>query len=271
MAEVLAKDLTSYIDFLPIQFSNSPNVKAFLSIFLAQAQELENANMELDRVSTSIDLATGYQLDIIGKLIGVNRLGRDDVQYRKVIIFQISVNVGNGTPEDVIQYLSYVTNASKVGYWEHYPAMVILETNGTTIPSNIANMLGNLTIAGVSVGGVIVSETGKVFRGCSLNEAYSNSTDPANTPISSSGEALMACGEELAYCAPEFSPSFTPVEDTSLLSRCILPSIGDLRTDHVSSSGEALMACGEELAYCAPEFSNTSGGKGTFAVVYTKT
>ena len=244
MSEVQRKDLTAYTDFLPVQFSESPNIKKLLSIFLAQAQELEDANMALDANSTDISIAGGYQLDIIGKLIGTARQGQTDVQYRDSILFQISINVGNGTPEDCIQYLASVTKATKVQYWEHYPASVILETNGATLPRNIPNTLDNITMAGVSVGGVIaVPESGQVFRGCPENEAFSNYEDSAG---------------------------FAPVQDDTLLSRCILPSIGGLYEPTSNGSGEEVMSCGEDEAACSSEVTTPITTKGVFPSIYTK-
>lgn len=270
MSEVQARDLTSYTDLLPIQFSNSPNVKAFLSVFLNQAQELEDANMELDRVSTNINLAEDYQLDIIGKLVGAKRKGKTDEQYREAILFRISINIGNGTPEDAIQYLSYVTNATKVGYWEHYPAMVILETNGTNIPSNIPNTLDNITMAGVAVGGVITSETGQVFRGCSLNDAYSNfESIVAPFPELELNGENVECGNVLAECSYVSYEGFVPVQDSSRLARYILPSISSIYEITLNGAGEDIMACGEEEAVCS-DFTVPLTTKGIFAGVHTK-
>ena len=251
MSELIQKDLTLASNFLPSQFSSSEKLKTFLGIFLNKVQELEDANIDLNNVSTNIATSYGYQLDIIGKLIGTTRGGRSDKQYRDAIYFQISLNTGNGTPEDSIQYLSYVTEATKVGYWEHYPASVILETNGTNIPSNIPNTLDNITPAGVSVGGVIVSETGQVFRGCDTTIAYSNfeditspfleiecggdldfsddtifSGDDVQAGDNAQTECLISsveCGALEAECVYQGFTGFRPVADSDPLARCIFP------------------------------------------------
>ena len=238
MTGLLQKDLTLYSNFLPNQFSSSEKLKTFLGIFLDKVQELGDANISLSNLSTDINLAYGYQLDIIGKLIGSDRKGKTDVQYRGEILFQISLNTGNGTPENCIQYLSYVTQATKVSYWEHYPASVILETNGINIPTNIPNTLDNITIAGVSVGGVITSESGQVFRGCELTEATNE--------------------------------GFYFIGDSSELARCILPEFDEIYTNTNNGAGEAVMACGEEEAQCRDEFETPITTKGVFAEVYTK-
>lgn len=244
MSELLEKDLTLYSNFLPNQFSSSEKLKAFLNIFLLKAQELEEANSSLDKLSTNISTAYGYQLDIIGKLIGADREGRIDEQYREEILFQISLNIGNGTPENCIQYLSYVTQATKVSHWEHFPASVILETNGVNIPTNIPNTLDNITMAGVSVGGVIASESGQIFRGCELTAAFSNLEGTSGT--------------------------YTFVEDESELARSILPELNAMYVNTSNGAGEEVMACGEEEAQCRSEFEKPITTKGVFAEVYTK-
>ena len=271
MSELIQKDLTLYSNFLPNQFSSSEKLKTFLSIFLSKAQELEDANIDLDTVSTNIASAYGYQLDIIGKLLGASRDGRTDEQYRDAILFQISINVGNGTPEDCVQYLSYVTQATKVGYWEHYPASVILETNGTVIPSNVPNTLDNVTLAGVSVGGVIASESGQVFKGCELADSNSNLV-LENTPFPELelGGMGIECGNTLAECAPTVLQEYTFVGDASNLARCILPEIDELYVNTSNGAGEDIMACGEEEAQCTSEFENPLTTKGVFAEVHTK-
>jgi len=271
MSELIQKDLTLYSNFLPNQFSSSEKLKTFLGIFLDKVQELEDANISLNNLSTNIALAYGYQLDIIGKLVGASREGKTDEQYREEILFQISLNVGNGTPENCIQYLSSVTQATKVSYWEHYPASVILETNGTNIPLNIPNTLDNITLAGVSVGGVIASETGEVFRGQELTDSFLNLA-LANTPFPELelGGLGIECGNVLAECSLIANGVYNSINDGSELSRGILPEIDEIYANTTNGAGEDLMACGEEEAQCRSQFENPLTTKGVFAEVHTK-
>lgn len=220
MAEVTKKNITSYLEFLPNQFNNSPLLQKLLEIYLLKVQELEDANYDLDTYSTDIGLAFGYQLDIIGKLVGVSRNGRTDIQYRDAIYFQISVNVGSGTPEDCIQYLAAITKASNVNYWEHYPACIILETNGSNTTSAIPQALDNISPAGVKVGGVILSETGQVFRGCDYTSADQNRVVIEN-PFPEMEAGSAECGD--AECSYLDFDGYLPVSDDSELARCMFP------------------------------------------------
>ncbi len=223
MSEITKIDLTTYTDHIPQQFNDSPLLHKLLGVFLKQVQELEDANIELDRVSTGLYDATGYQLDIIGKLIGRSRQSQADTQYRYSILTQISLNIGNGTPEDVIQYLSSVTRSTKTGYWEHYPASVIMESDGN-IPPDIANAVDNVTMAGVSVGGIIDTSGGICFRGVSLEQTYSNYE---LAYFVDAGGNHIVCGGTPAECVSAEGTLFYGIEDASGLARCILPSEGD--------------------------------------------
>lgn len=270
MPNVVSKDLISYVEYLPNQFTDSVKLKKFLGIFLEQVQQLEDANIKLDTVSTDIQLAYGYQLDIIGKLVGELRQSRSDTEYRNAILFRISVNIGNATPENCIQYLSYVTKATNVNYWEHYPASVVLETNGSVIPTDINKTLDNIAAAGVKVGGVIASETGQVFRGCELINAYDNFGTVVPDQLDNEfGNVDMEMGNPVAEFSNAASSSFQFVDDNEALARCILPELDEILPSTVNGCGETLMQCGEPTATSGDYSELYQTTKGVFAEVYT--
>lgn len=164
MAEIIAKNILDKTQFLPIQYNDSTNLKTLLAIFLAQVQELEDANIGLGTVSTDIDLAEGYQLDIIGKLVGADREGRSDADYRLFIRFRITVNTGSGTPEDVFALLSFTTGANSVHIFEHYPASVYFYLDGVIDPSLALRFQTESVLpAGVSLGYIGHSNNPLVF------------------------------------------------------------------------------------------------------------
>ena len=279
MGNINRLDIEGYTKFLPTQYGDSEKLIKFLSVFLKQIQDLEDSNVDLDKYSTDITLAYGYQLDIIGKLLGILRKGRTDAQYREAIYFKIAINTGNGTPENCMQYLSNVTKASNINYWEHYPASVILETNGTNIPSNIPNTLDNITPAGVSVGGVISSQSGEVFRGSDVTDAFNNYVD-IPSPLNSVevGGVDAECGNLLAELTYIGFTGFVPVLDTDPLSRCIFPDLVDPSTKYFGYLGNILADSFGDLndsgvgsrfisALEAPIFNTTQG---VFADVYIK-
>lgn len=172
MYNLQIRDFSQYTDFLPLQFRDSDNLIKLLTIYLDQVEELNKAQQDLSLLSSNINTATGYQLDIIGNLLGARREGRFDEDYRNYIRFRISINTGSGTPEDLIGFLKTVTQANTVRYWENQPACVIMETDGETIPTNLVKTVDNITPAGVKIGGVIVKRDDYCFRPCRLSEAF---------------------------------------------------------------------------------------------------
>lgn len=270
MPNVVSKDLISYVEYLPNQFTDSVKLQKFLKVFLGQVQQLENANINLDTVSTDIQLAYGYQLDIIGKLVGELRQSRSDIEYREAILFRISINIGSATPEDCIQYLSYVTKASRVNYWEHYPASIVLETNGSIIPTNIAKTVDNIAAAGVKVGGIISSGNKQVTRLCETLNAYDNfGTILPDQLDNEFGNVDMEMGNPIAEFSNATSSSFQPVPETDILAGSIFPELNELTSPSLNVCGEALMQCGEPTAVCGDTLSQYLTTKGVLAEVYT--
>lgn len=300
MSNIQVRDFSAYTDLLPVQFNDSENVIKLLSIYLDQVEELNLAQQELSSLSTDINTATGYQLDIIGNLLGARREGRLDADYRNYIRFRISINTGSGTPEDVIGFVKSVTGASKVRYWEHYPACTILETNGTNIPEAIPSTIDNVTPAGVKTGGVIIVEDGYAFRPCRLSEAYLNYTDrpPTGTVVdidlgddnAEVGGQFIECaqsseiggytmGEEEAYMGnPEFEMVggvttgefvFAGVNKSSFLGQSILPNLKEAYTNVNNLAGQAYMLAGNVLALSAGNTLSPASGTGILANVLT--
>ena len=300
MSNINTRDFTSYVDLLPVQFKDSDNLIKLLSIYLDQVQELNQAQLDLGDLSTDIDTVFGYQMDILGNLLGLKRQGRGDEDFRDFIKAYIATVSGSGTPEDVINYLKITTKAEKVRYWEHYPASIILETNGTFIQKNLANSVDSLSPAGVKVGGVIVVEDGYAFRPCSISNATTNYKE--NTPIivlddSEMGELSVECGAELVECT-QISPArayymgeddsymgnrkmnlanqdelsertYQEVPKDSLLGQSILPNISEAYVKLNSLSGQDFMVSGKKRAQAAGLVLSPTNGLGILANVST--
>lgn len=267
MSEVSKLDLTSYVNYLPNQYSNSERLKTFLSIFLSQVQELEDANIDLDNYSTDISLAFGYQLDIIGKLVGAYREGRSDEEYRDHILFRISVNTGNGTPEDVIQYVASVTKATKVRYYEHYPASAVLETDGSSLLGSIPENTKNTMPAGVSLGGVIVINDPNNTRLCELGQAYDNFTAPSNAEVVLGGNNVVM-GDPFAVLTNN-RPIFFPVTDESALAKTILPELSEAYLPSTQECGALFMECGDPSAEASSPNQEPTSNRGILPEIRT--
>lgn len=109
------------IALLVEQFKNSPNLSSVLTALVEQLQELDTVTMDLytDRWLSS---AIGVQLDIIGKIVGEQRQGRTDDDYRDAIKVRIGINLGNGTAEDVIEVVRSFFDDMTVQVIDYYPA-----------------------------------------------------------------------------------------------------------------------------------------------------
>jgi len=127
-------------DRLLEQFKDKPNVMALLKGWMKGVQTTEDSLFDLLN-NRSIQTAIGVQLDNIGKLVGAKRKGRSDESYREFIQLQILINNSEGTPSDILEILSLITNADIVKSFPHYPVGGNLYTNGDTIPSNLASTL----------------------------------------------------------------------------------------------------------------------------------
>jgi hypothetical protein len=103
------------------QYRDKPNFIAYLTAFVNQIQDLEYIFFELIE-KRGLLTSVGVQLDGIGSILGVDRQGRDDVDYLAAIKAQILLNFGSGTPEEIIEMISLLTDDKNNELIEYYPA-----------------------------------------------------------------------------------------------------------------------------------------------------
>lgn len=140
MIPVIKNHEEQALDRLLEQFKDKPNVEALIKGWMKGVQTTETSLFELLN-NRSIQTAFGVQLDYIGKIVGAKRGGRSDESYREAILLQILINTSEGTPDDILEILSLITNASIVKSFPHYPVGGSLYTNGDTIPSFLASTI----------------------------------------------------------------------------------------------------------------------------------
>ena len=69
--------------------------------FVTSMQEIDNVDQDLKN-NRSIDTSIGAQLDGLGQILGITRLPNEsDDDYRERLKFQIYINKGNATPEEI--------------------------------------------------------------------------------------------------------------------------------------------------------------------------
>lgn len=93
------------------QDKNKPNLAALLTAIVSPLQDVMNASWQLATQRT-IYTAIGQQLDDIGALVGLARLGLSDDDYRVRLLVEIVVNRSRGRTEDLIQIASMTVDDS---------------------------------------------------------------------------------------------------------------------------------------------------------------
>ena len=92
------------------QFSRSPKLKGLVRCLVRAFQDALN---ELEKLHGGqyIEQAYGQTLDVIGSIVGQERLEMTDEDYRPWIKVGIKLNTGAGTPEDALGILSILYGA----------------------------------------------------------------------------------------------------------------------------------------------------------------
>lgn len=181
---------SQFRDTLPDQEKN--NFQKLLKAIIISLQEVDDQNQLLIS-ERFLQTAQGVNLDGIGELVGLARTpGQSDESYREDIQFQIFINQSNGTPEDVIQILKYLTDAQKIWYYELYPAAYQMATDGLNYPSNWQDLVRAIDQA--SPAGVNYCPITALVAWDSINEILYRTV-----PFTFSGDPV----EELLWVAPD--------------------------------------------------------------------
>lgn len=136
--------------------TETTKIASLVRAFVDQLQDAENAAKDV-RLLTRLENASGEQLDGIGQVVGEDRLGRADTEYRVGIGFRIFLNGSAGEPETLIAALRYFTQTDDVQYWELYPAAVQMRTGGSIIPAGLKTTMQGLCPAAVRMDDIIHS------------------------------------------------------------------------------------------------------------------
>jgi len=176
------------VERLTSQYEAAEKMKGWVGVWGERAQLVENAARGLleDRWLWS---AEGVQLDKIGGVVGEQRFGREDPEFKSAIHFRIMANRGGGEPEQIIRYLKDVGFVDRVLLLEIYPAHIEIYVRGE-LQEHIVRGLRNLIPAGI--GRLFLTETGP-FLPFGYNEiaGYDWLFELSN------GDLLELSGEEL--------------------------------------------------------------------------
>jgi hypothetical protein len=132
----------------------APNLKKFVSLFLKQVQDLENAATDV-LISRMLTWAHGKQLDYLGELVGQGRTSLDDEVFRLAIQLRIYINNSSGTPAELAYICQQLSGASSVRYIEIGPAQYRLQLLGVgLIPEGLLETMQALSPGGVRLLGI---------------------------------------------------------------------------------------------------------------------
>lgn len=187
------------------QYVEKPRLDALICIFIDQVQLIEDALWQLQTMRT-IEAAEGVQLDGIGDIVGQERQGLSDDDYRPLLRARVQANRSEGTGPDIIAVASAAMNdpgAGEIRFESLPPASFELRiTNQLAFDESILNRLIQDSRAGGVRGIVIVTLTAAanrfVFtdRGV-LDNKFESATgfDSAATPGTGFGELARALDE----------------------------------------------------------------------------
>jgi len=138
------------VDRLAEEYKRKPIIKTILCAYVNRLQELEFVFQDLQSLR-SISTATDVDLDVIGEIVGLDRMGLTDEPYRLALRLKIIINISNGEPESVISYTLALTLSTVVILKEIQPARVVLTSNGPIANTSIVKQIESTLPAGVAL------------------------------------------------------------------------------------------------------------------------
>jgi hypothetical protein len=126
------------------QYRNKPRIVALVRALASGAQALEDDVFGV-LTSTTFTAATNTDLDHWGILVGEERAGLNDTDYRAMIGARILANRSRGTRDELIQILQIITAPSVVVLTDVFPACFqFVIRRATYMADNHARRVGRL-------------------------------------------------------------------------------------------------------------------------------
>ena len=132
------------------QFDNSVDLRGFVKGLLASTPSFQSGLNEI--LAGYSQEAVGAQLDKIGKLLNVERLGRDDAEYLSAIKVRIIINRATGSGANFIDMLQLVLPEDVTfQVFEQFPAAVRVIIYGaqTVITEDVVNEILPIGVEGI--------------------------------------------------------------------------------------------------------------------------
>ncbi len=223
------------------------NFEKLVDIFSIEVQKVEEALIELSK-QKDLDNISGIWLDFIGKIVGEDRQGRTDTEYRKALKIRTSVGSTSGTPNEIINIMKNYVNGDFARIVRHPLAQGTLHVSGT---ENLDNTLISLLedIKPVSTSWIVSSDEADNGLYLAWKEKSKQLTDVNLQAMS--GEVGMLAGESLAMAGNSEVESllldFSILDEGSLNGQNSLPYKQNITTFNVQC-GESSFQFGESQA-----------------------
>ena len=137
--------IEEYLLKLIAQFKSQPNILGILTVLLNQVQDVENAAFEVLN-ETTLAASVGDQLDGIGQIVGEERQGRVDADYRVAISARILLNISSGTIGDILEIVDTMTGGLET----------ILLNEGDNFPAGFEVTIDTPIVNGDQVGAFVI-------------------------------------------------------------------------------------------------------------------
>ena len=233
---------------LPSVWKDKPIMQGFITAFASNIQVIEELLFDMLN-NRSVFTAIGAQLDVVGLLVGVARLGRDDLDYRNAVFKQIAINNADGSTENILETVRLLTQVDGVYMWEHPAASFFLLINGGYF-DGLASTLDAISSAGV--GAVLLFDEADSFVPGELFFQADNLVDHTSDPY------LVASGDA----------AFTElwIDPATLTGTGWIDNGGGSYTHSGTTSGELREAFGELIEDTTFVVTLTAVGAGSFDI-----
>lgn len=122
------------------QYRDKVNFEAWVSIYAARIQQLEDVLFQLLE-ERSLSTAVGVQLDVLGRILNLNRGGYGDEDYRTHLRARALLLRSSGTINQVLGVLAMVLPSASLELREAYPASFAVRVGDVVVNEALATLL----------------------------------------------------------------------------------------------------------------------------------
>jgi hypothetical protein len=168
------------VKLLPEQFRQSANLVSLIQLIANRILDVDNEAIDV-AIQQKISTAQGWWLDFFGELLGIERSGESDDQYRARLISFARARTGSGDFTSIAEAIRLYTDpAALVSVREIFPAAFgVTIITSQPIPTGLIRLLKLLKAAAVELSYVATAPDADtfVFSGTSFGQGFGTITD----------------------------------------------------------------------------------------------